>query len=76
VLWNIRNRPERKIDNLKEIDNKILKRDANLAETKQIYASSDSLQLPSILNEHFDVISPDEILFDGELMKYNPGFKY
>lgn len=34
-----------------------------------------NFKLPAVLNEVYLYISPDDILYEGELMKYIPGFK-
>jgi hypothetical protein len=40
------------------------------------FVDSEIFTYPLMLREFVDKALPDEILFEGELMKYMPGFKY
>mmetsp|Transcript_28331 Transcript_28331/g.27274 ORF Transcript_28331/g.27274 Transcript_28331/m.27274 type:complete len:181 (+) Transcript_28331:171-713(+) len=76
LLEKIMSREERKINPKKELQTNRVKRELLDAENRILQVSPNAVTLPQLYEELFDQMRDDEVLLDGELMRYNPGFKY
>lgn len=57
-------------------DHKNNQMNSSFSSSKKQNIFDDVFKLPQLLEQLENVMSPDQILYEGELMKYNPGFKY
>lgn len=74
----MKERPERYIkkDNLRGVKKSIqIEEDRDLVK-KLKFIDNDIFNYPILCETFYDQANPDDILFEGELMKYMPGFKY
>lgn len=79
LLHTIHSRPDRKLDYNKNSHKKVtknIKKELNETEITQLKITHGSLSLPFQINELFNSFAIDDIMMEGELMKYKPGFKY
>ena len=73
----MKNRPERyiKYSTITRDIKKKHQRERSPEEFQRQEVTPQNFKLPCILNELYLHISPEDILFEGELMKYIPGFR-